>query len=145
MNNYHFLLCFKLKIEGEDFLKTGSPTSFLELTAFLNSYAEHRPKSPVQLGVDIIVDFPSFVKAGSLRSRNKDIFYLIATPKGINFVCYPYDVNHWNTICASVDKGEFHLFPWSELQLAIRQDAIRVENSGCCGGEAIATAAFIRG
>ena len=145
MNNYHYLLCVKKKIVGEDFLRAGSPKALLELYDYFNSCAAHRPKSPVQLDVDIIVDFPAYVRAGSLRSRDQDIFYLIATPKGINVVCYPSNEKHWETMCASVDNGELHLFPWTELQRAIELDAILIMNSGWFGGEAIATASFIRG
>lgn len=145
MNNYRFLLCFKLKIEGEGFLKTGIPKSFLELIAFLNSYAEHRPKSPVQLGVDIIIDFPAFVRAGSPRSTGRDVFYRIATPRGTCFIDYPSDINNWFNICDMIDNGKIRLLPWTELKSAIELDAACVTGMGRSYGEAAFTTNFFRG
>lgn len=145
MNSYHYLLCIKLEGKWESFMETRNLKGFMELCDLFKSWAENRPKCPVQVGVDIIIDFPAFVRAGSPRSRDKDLFYLIAAPKGINVVCYPPNEKHWKTMCASVDNGELHLFPWTELQRAIELDAILNMNSGWFGGEAIATASFIRG
>lgn len=145
MNNYHYLLCVKKKIVGEDFLRAGSPKALLELYDYFNSCAAHRPKSPVQLDVDIIVDFPAYVRAGSLRSMDNDVFYRIATPRGTCFIDYPSNVNSWSNICDMIDSGRLRMLPWTELKNAIELDAACVMGMGRSYGEAAFTTNFFRG
>lgn len=145
MDSYHYLLCIKLETKGENFLKTGNPKGFIEICDLFKSWAENRPKCPVQVGVDIIIDFPAFVRAGSPRSTGRDVFYRIATPRGTCFIDYPSDINNWFNICDMIDNGKIRLLPWTELKNAIELDAAYVTGMGRSYGEAAFTTNFFRG
>jgi len=145
MNQYHYLLCVKLKVKGENFLKTGNPRDLLEPLELLKNCFVRSPKAPVQLETDIIVDFPAFVEAGSPRSFDGDLFYRIATPGGTCFINYPSDLNSWFNICDAVDEGKLSLLPWTELKSAIELDAKCVAGSRRSCGEAALTSKFFQG
>lgn len=118
---------------------------FLELLELLKNWSERRPKDPIQLETDIIVDFPAFVEAGSPRSFDGDVFYRIATPRGTRFTNYPSDLNNWFNICDDVDEGKLSLLPWTELKSAIELDAERVAGSNRSCGEATLISKFFQG